>query len=51
VIGCVAVSIAFGDGGAPTDAAIAAIPHGFWSSFGYTTHDKMAALPNTLLTR
>ncbi len=50
VIGCVAVSIAFGDGGAPTDAAIAALPHGIWSSFGYTTHDKMAALPNTLLT-
>jgi basic amino acid/polyamine antiporter, APA family len=50
VIGCVAVSILFGDGGAPTDAAIAAIPHGFWSSLGYTTHDRMAALPNTLLT-
>jgi APA family basic amino acid/polyamine antiporter len=50
VIGCVAVSIPFGDGGAPTDAAIAALPHGLFSSFGYTTHDKMAALPNTLLT-
>ncbi len=25
-------------------------PHGFWSSFGYTTHDRMAALPNSLLT-
>jgi basic amino acid/polyamine antiporter, APA family len=50
VIGCVAVSIPFGDGGAPTDAAIAALPHGVFSSFGYTTHDKMAALPNTLLT-
>jgi amino acid transporter len=50
VIGCVAVAIAFGDAGAPTDAAIATIPHGFWSSFGYTTHDHMAALPNTLLT-
>jgi basic amino acid/polyamine antiporter, APA family len=50
VIGCVGVSIAFGDGGAPTASAIASIPHGFWSSFGYTTHEKMAALPNTLLT-
>jgi basic amino acid/polyamine antiporter, APA family len=50
VIGCVAVSIPFGDGGAPTDAAIAALPHGIFSSLGYTTHDKMAALPNTLLT-
>jgi len=26
------------------------LPHGFFSSFGYTTHDKMAALPNSLLT-
>lgn len=49
VIGCIAVSMAFGDGGAPLDAAIATIPHGFWSSVGYTTHDRMAALPNTLL--
>jgi APA family basic amino acid/polyamine antiporter len=50
VIGCVAVSIAFGDGGAPNAAGIAAIPHGLFSSFGYTTPEKMAALPNTLLT-
>jgi amino acid transporter len=50
VVGCIAVSVAFGDGGAPSNAAIAALPHGFWSSFGYTTHEKMAALPNTLLT-
>jgi len=50
VIGCVAVVMAFGDAGAPADAAIQALPHGFWSSFGYTTHDKMAALPNSLLT-
>ena len=50
VVGCVGVMTAFGDAGAPTDAAIQALPHGFWSSFGYTTHDKMAALPNSLLT-
>lgn len=50
VIGCVAVAVLFGDAGAPSDATIAALPHGIWSSFGYTTHDKMAALPNTLLT-
>jgi basic amino acid/polyamine antiporter, APA family len=50
VIGCITVVVFFGDGGAPSDAAIAALPHGFWSSFGYTTHDKMAALPNTFLT-
>jgi amino acid transporter len=49
VIGCIAVLTAFGDAGAPTDAAIKALPQGFWSSFGYTTHDKMAALPNSLL--
>src|SRR5215470_1840954 len=50
VVGCIAVIMAFGDAGAPSDAAIQALPHGFWSSFGYTTHDKMAALPNSLLT-
>ena len=33
-----------------SDATIAALPHGFWSSFGYMSHDKMAALPNSLLT-
>ena len=50
VIGCIAVIMPFGNAGAPADSVIAAIPHGFWSSFGYTTHDKMAALPNSLLT-
>lgn len=50
VIGCVGVAMAFGDAGAPTDAAIQALPHGIWSSVGYSTHDKMAALPNSLLT-
>jgi len=28
---------------------IAALPHNIFSSFGYSTHDKMAALPNSLL--
>ncbi len=50
LVGCIAVAMAFGDAGAPADSAIQALPHGFWSSFGYTTHDKMAALPNSLLT-
>ena len=50
VVGCIAVLMLFGDAGAPTDAAIKALPQGFLSSFGYTTHDKMAALPNSLLT-
>jgi amino acid transporter len=49
VIGVIAVSLAFGDAGAPTDASIAALPHNIFSTFGYTTHDKMAALPNSLL--
>ena len=53
VIGCLAVAIAFGDGSAPTDATIASIPSGFWSQIGFTahtTHDMLAALPNSLLT-
>jgi amino acid transporter len=50
VVGCIGVIMAFGDAGAPTDAAIKALPQGFWSSVGYSTHDKMAALPNSLLT-
>jgi hypothetical protein len=43
------VYVAFGDAGAPTDATIQALPHGFWSRFGYISHDKMDGLPNTLL--
>jgi len=50
VIGVIACTLVFGDAGAPTDATIAALPHGIFSSFGYSTHDQMAALPNSLLT-
>jgi amino acid transporter len=50
VIGVVAVSLVFGDAGAPTDAAIKALPQGLWSSWGYLSHDQLAALPNSLLT-
>jgi amino acid transporter len=50
VVGCIGVWMAFGDAGAPADAAIKALPQGFWSSFGYSSHDKMAAMPNSLLT-
>ena len=50
VVGCISVAIMFGDGGAPTDAAIKALPQGIFSSVGYTSHDGMAAMPNTLLT-
>jgi amino acid transporter len=49
VIGVVAVSLVFGDAGAPTDATIAALPHGIFSSFGYLPHNTLAALPNSLL--
>lgn len=49
VVGCVAVIMPFGDAGAPTDTVIQALPHGIFSSFGYSTHDTMAALPNSLL--
>ncbi|HEY1579582.1 MAG TPA: APC family permease [Terracidiphilus sp.] len=49
-LGCIAVSLVFADASAPTDATIAALPHGIFSSFGYSTHDKLAALPNSLLT-
>jgi len=50
VVGCMAVCMAFGDAGAPKDSDIKALPQGIFSSFGYTTHDGMAALPNSLLT-
>jgi len=50
VIGVVACSLVFADAGAPSDATIAALPHGIFSSFGYTTHDQLAGLPNSLLT-
>ena len=49
VVGCVSLLMVFGDASAPADAAIQALPHGFLSSFGYLTHDKMAAMPNSLL--
>jgi len=50
VVGCIAVTMAFGDAGAPKDTDIKALPQGLWSSVGYSTHDKMAAMPNSLLT-
>jgi amino acid transporter len=49
VVGVIGVLVAFGDAAAPSDATIKALPQGLWSSFGYSTHDKLAALPNTLL--
>ncbi|MBZ5610521.1 MAG: APC family permease [Acidobacteriia bacterium] len=49
VVGCLTVSVLFGNAGALTDATVKALPQGFWSSFGYMSHDTMASLPNTLL--
>ncbi|MBV9083088.1 MAG: APC family permease [Acidobacteriaceae bacterium] len=50
VIGVIGVANVFGDANALSDATIKALPQGFWSSVGYLSHDKMAALPNSLLT-
>jgi basic amino acid/polyamine antiporter, APA family len=50
ILGVVAVTFVFADASAPTDATIASLPHGLLSSFGYSTHDKLAAMPNSLLT-
>jgi basic amino acid/polyamine antiporter, APA family len=50
VVGCIALLVPFGDAGALADTTIKALPQGFWSSFGYPSHDTLAALPNSLLT-
>jgi basic amino acid/polyamine antiporter, APA family len=50
VVGCLTVAMLFGDGSALTDATVKALPQGFFSSFGYVSHDTMAALPQSLLT-
>ena len=50
VLGSLAVTLVFADGSAPTDATIAALPHGIFSNVGYPSHDILAALPNSLLT-
>jgi basic amino acid/polyamine antiporter, APA family len=49
-VGCISLVMVFGDGAAMSDAAIKALPRGFFSSFGYPSHDVMAAMPNSLLT-
>jgi len=50
VFGVLALLMLFGDAAALPDATIQALPHGFWSSFGYVSHDTMAKMPNSLLT-
>ena len=49
IVGCVAVSFVFADAGAPSQATINALPHGFWSSWGYLNSGTLAHLPNSLL--
>jgi amino acid transporter len=49
VVGVVAVLFPFAGSAAPSDATIAALPHGIFSSFGYPSHDTLAWLPNSLL--
>jgi amino acid transporter len=49
IIGCISLLMVFGDSSAIADATIATLPHGLWSSVWFaTTHDHMAAFPNTL---
>jgi len=50
VFGILSLTMLFSDAGALPDATIQALPHGFWSSFGYVSHDTMAKRPNSLLT-
>ena len=53
VVGLVAVSFVFADATAPSQMRHhrkALRAWNIFSSFGYTSHDKLAALPNSLLT-
>jgi basic amino acid/polyamine antiporter, APA family len=50
IVGVISVSMLFGDAPALSDATIKALPQGFFSSFGYPSHDVMASMPNSLLT-
>ena len=49
MIGCLTVCNLFGDARALSDTTLKALPQGFWSSFGYLSHDGMAALPNSFI--
>jgi APA family basic amino acid/polyamine antiporter len=51
VVAVVGLLMVFGDAGAIADSSIATLPHGLWSSVWFaSSHDHMAALPNSLLT-
>jgi basic amino acid/polyamine antiporter, APA family len=51
VVAIVGLLMVFGDAGAIADSSIQTLPHGLWSSVWFaSSHDHMAALPNSLLT-
>jgi amino acid transporter len=51
VVAVIGLLMVFGDAAAIPDATISTLPHGIWSTVWFaSTHDKMAALPNSLLT-
>jgi basic amino acid/polyamine antiporter, APA family len=51
IFGCIALLMPFGDAAAIADTSIQALPHGLWSSVWFaSSHDRMAALPQSLLT-
>jgi basic amino acid/polyamine antiporter, APA family len=51
IFGCIALLMPFGDAAAIADPSIATLPHGLWSTVWFaSTHDHMAALPQSLLT-
>jgi amino acid transporter len=50
IVGCISVSMLFGDAPALSDATLKALPQGLFSSVGYPSHDIMASMPNSLLT-
>ncbi len=50
LVGCAGVSFVFADAGAPTQAALNALPRGFWSHWGYLSSATLAHIPNSLLT-
>lgn len=49
VVGGLAGWWAFAGAGAPSAAALAALPHNLWARWGFGTHAHLAAMPNSLL--
>ncbi len=50
IFGCLGLVTYFGDATAVADSALKTLPHGFWSSVGFFSHDRAAALPNSFTT-